>query len=62
MKITSCKCFESSERKISVNAYLEDDCESYQIDTYFSGYGAGDTFNNFKYCPYCGKKIEVEDE
>ena len=62
MKITSCDCFKNEE---NVTEYADiifyDDRIDIEVKP-LDEYGNIELINNIKYCPFCGKKIEVEND
>ena len=66
MKVISCDCFDEVGASLTYNK----DKDTYDLEiesTVVSKDGTGcyqskDTIESIRYCPYCGKKIEVEDE
>jgi len=65
MKITSCDCFEEVGAEITPTNSDTFNMSFKDYVNYCTGATTGvrvQTIEDIKYCPYCGKKIEVEDE
>ena len=67
MKITSCDCIYKDIQNKNVEVFPTvrtlsyDALTGFKLDTGYDIEIDGDILIDYKYCPYCGKKLEVEE-